>query len=343
MDTVTLRGNDALAGQGLTFEGRSVRADFRFADFPVPLVFASPSTFVWTIGTRSVLTAVSTIADEDGVGRLGYQWRADGQAIAGATGATLTLGQAEAGRTIAVVASYVDGFGQAESLASDADPNAVHVNTFGIARLSGTLGAGQTLHVDVVDQDHAGKIYYQWQVADGSGAYRDAEGAWSSDFTLGASVPAAVRVLMTHADRYGVVEALANSVGTDGVDRMTASAEHETLMAQGGDDIIGHLGRGHRIDIGTSLLDIAEAFVASGEFRQLYGETPTHAEIVTKFYQNVLGRAPDPQSRFWVDLLDSGRATVAEVLVGFSESAENVAALVGVRDSGIDFTPYGGS
>jgi hypothetical protein len=34
---------------------------------------------------------------------------------------------------------------------------------------------------------------------------------------------------------------------------------------------------------------------------------------------------------------------VAEVLVGFSESAENVAALVGVAERGIEFTTYTGA
>ena len=97
------------------------------------------------------------------------------------------------------------------------------------------------------------------------------------------------------------------------------------------------------VSIGVSLLDIARDFVASDEFRTLYGAHPSNAEIVAKFYPNVLNRAPDPQSQFWIDVLDSKRATVAEVLVGFSESAENVAALVGVANTGIDFTPYQGS
>jgi hypothetical protein len=33
-------------------------------------------------------------------------------------------------------------------------------------------------------------------------------------------------------------------------------------------------------------------------------------------------------------------ATVADVLIGFSESAENVAALVGVQKTGISYLPY---
>lgn len=509
MYSLTFRGNDAIMGQGLSFEGQAITAYFEFAGTPLPAIFNGYPVFTWTIGERtvldprsgplfygaygsytttqadvgqaiaasmrlpfreewyeagsigpltvvnvndlpqgsiriegdtrsagSVLSAVSTITDEDGMGALSYQWRADGQPIAGATGATLTLGQSEAGKTITVVASYVDGFGQAESVASDADPNAVHVNTLGSMRVSGTLGAGQTLHAEIVDPDHAGKVYYQWQVADGKGGFRNVEGAWGSDFTPGVDLPGAMRVMATYADRYGNVEFRQTQIGTEGADRINESGPDLSILARGGDDVIehranlhridggegldtfitaysstlfrqtrdvpgqwevadmvysygapiyltnverihfsagadgialdydGHAGQAYRLyqaafdrtpdkvgqgfwmnrlDIGVSLRDIADAFVASNEFKALYGADPSNAGIVAKFYQNVLHRAPDAHSQFWVDVLDSKRATVAEVLVGFSESAENVAALVGVADRGIDFTPYTGA
>jgi hypothetical protein len=95
-----------------------------------------------------------------------------------------------------------------------------------------------------------------------------------------------------------------------------------------------------RLDKGVSLTDVANAFVASSEFKTLYGTNPTNAAIVDQFYHNVLHRDPDPQSTFWVDVLDRKAATVAEVLIGFSESAENVAALVGVQKTGISYLPY---
>jgi hypothetical protein len=44
---------------------------------------------------------------------------------------------------------------------------------------------------------------------------------------------------------------------------------------------------------------------------------------------------------FWAAALDSKAATVAEVLVGFSESPENQAALVGVTANGIAYSPFG--
>ena len=64
------------------------------------------------------LTATNSLADVDGLGAVSYQWKAGGTAIAGATNSTLSLGQAEVGKAIAVVASYTDGFGQVESVIS---------------------------------------------------------------------------------------------------------------------------------------------------------------------------------------------------------------------------------
>jgi Ca2+-binding RTX toxin-like protein len=58
---------------------------------------------------------------------------ADGSAISGATNSTLTLTQAQVGKTISVAASYTDGFGTAEHLSS---PSSSVV----LGDLSGTTG-----------------------------------------------------------------------------------------------------------------------------------------------------------------------------------------------------------
>lgn len=68
---------------------------------------------------NEVLTAnVSTLADADGLGTIHFQWQRDGVNINGANGATYTLGNADVGHTVDVVASYTDGHGTAESLTS---------------------------------------------------------------------------------------------------------------------------------------------------------------------------------------------------------------------------------
>ena len=70
--------------------------------------------------------------------------------------------------------------------------------------------------------------------------------------------------------------------------------------------------------------------------------SPTNAEIVTRFYDNVLGRAADTGGyNYWLGILDSGQASVAGVLASFSESPENQAAVIGVIGNGILYTPYG--
>jgi hypothetical protein len=96
------------------------------------------------------------------------------------------------------------------------------------------------------------------------------------------------------------------------------------------------------MDQGVSLHDVAGGFVASNEFKTLYGFAPTSHEIVSKFYENVLYRPGEAAGiAFWTNVLDTKAATVTEVLMGFSESAENQAALVGVMSNGMAYTPYG--
>lgn len=96
------------------------------------------------------------------------------------------------------------------------------------------------------------------------------------------------------------------------------------------------------MDHGTTLAQVAQSFVASTEFQALYGAQPSNAEILTRYYQNVLHRAPDQGGYdFWLDVMEHKGGTAAAVLADFSQSAENVAALVGVMQDGVAYTPYG--
>ena len=72
-------------------------------------------TISGTAQENQVLTASNTLADADGLGTISYQWQRDGVNVAGATGTTYTLGNADVGHTIDVVASYTDGHGTAEA------------------------------------------------------------------------------------------------------------------------------------------------------------------------------------------------------------------------------------
>jgi hypothetical protein len=96
------------------------------------------------------------------------------------------------------------------------------------------------------------------------------------------------------------------------------------------------------MDKGATLQAVADAFVNSNEFHALYGEHLGNRTIVEKFYENVLHRAGEEGGiAWWTDTLDRHANTLADVLAGFSEGAENQAALVGVMANGVVFTPHG--
>ncbi len=76
---------------------------------------------------------------------------------------------------------------------------------------------------------------------------------------------------------------------------------------------------------GTSLVSIAAGFIGSPEFRSRFPAAGTdNTAFVTQLYQNVLHRAPDPTGLSnWTAALNSGSQSQAQVVLGFSESAEN--------------------
>jgi|GEM_PF-514677 len=90
------------------------------------------------------------------------------------------------------------------------------------------------------------------------------------------------------------------------------------------------------MDAGATAKQVANGFIASPEFSSLYGTTPSHAVLVTKFYQNVLGRQPEADGyNYWLGLLDAGLALPNDVLAAFSESTENQVKVVGLIQDGI--------
>ncbi|MDP3671019.1 MAG: Ig-like domain-containing protein [Telluria sp.] len=95
------------------------------------------------------------------------------------------------------------------------------------------------------------------------------------------------------------------------------------------------------LDSGLTLADVAASFVSSAEFKGIYGSDPSNADLLTRFYQNVLHRPPEPAGfNFWLGVLDSKAVTPAQVLTEFSESGENQAALIGVIGNGFGYTPF---
>jgi hypothetical protein len=89
----------------------------------------------------------------------------------------------------------------------------------------------------------------------------------------------------------------------------------------------------HALDAGASLSQVAANFVASPEFAAKYGSLDD-AQFVTLLYENALHREPDVAGlAFHVANLEGGMSR-ADVLVAFSESPENQAALIGAMIMG---------
>jgi serralysin len=102
-------------------------------------------------------------------------------------------------------------------------------------------------------------------------------------------------------------------------------------------DPIGRAGWVAAMKGGGSLNQVAAFFIGSAEFQTRFpGASQNATAFVTQLYSNVLHRAPDsPGLSAWVGVLQSGVETQAQVLMGFSESAENQGNTAGAVTKGI--------
>ena len=89
------------------------------------------------------------------------------------------------------------------------------------------------------------------------------------------------------------------------------------------------------VQAGQPLANLAGAFIGSDEFRTRFGDAADNGAFVDRLYQNVLGRAGEAEGRqFWVASLNNGTSR-ADVLVAFSEGAENKAGTAALVQNGI--------
>lgn len=93
------------------------------------------------------------------------------------------------------------------------------------------------------------------------------------------------------------------------------------------------------LDAGWSIVSVAQNFIDSPEFAHTYGHL-NDSQFVTQLYANVLHRAPDSGGlAFHTQNLTAGMSR-AQTLVGFSESPENQAAVIGVIQNGMEYQPF---
>lgn len=90
------------------------------------------------------------------------------------------------------------------------------------------------------------------------------------------------------------------------------------------------------LDAGNGLQYVADRFIDSREFALLYGKDVSNAGFVDSLYRNILGRDGDTGGiAFWNEQLDSGQRSRTDVLIGFSESDENVVGVAPAVEHGI--------
>lgn len=95
------------------------------------------------------------------------------------------------------------------------------------------------------------------------------------------------------------------------------------------------------LDAGSTLDQIAEAFINSKEFRDLYATSTTNQQFLTALYNNVLHRTPDTAGlEYWLAVFQRG-ATKTSVLVEFSESQENKASTAAAVQDGVAYAQMG--
>ncbi|WP_237440514.1 cadherin-like domain-containing protein [Alcanivorax sp. DP30] len=115
------------------------------------------------------LTATNDLSDPDGeIVIVGYQWKASGADIAGATTDSLVLTQAEVGQNITVEVTFNDGvFGNQVALSSATTPvNNVNDLPEGEVTISGEPAPGNVLSASntLSDEDGMGPVTYEWFV-----------------------------------------------------------------------------------------------------------------------------------------------------------------------------------
>jgi serralysin len=90
------------------------------------------------------------------------------------------------------------------------------------------------------------------------------------------------------------------------------------------------------VDNGLTLQQMSSAFIVSNEFQQKYGTNVSNTTYINALYQNVLGRGPDTVGfDGWQARLNDGSWTRSTMLIGFSESPENIAKVAAAIANGI--------
>jgi Ca2+-binding RTX toxin-like protein len=204
------------------------------------------------------LTAILDFSDPNGLttATFAYQWQVDDGTgefvdIEGATGASFAPGDAEVGRAVQVVVSYVDDQGFAGELTSAPTAAVANINDAPlgaptISDLTPTLG--QLLTVDLTSFTDADGIdpatlSSTWQAQTAPGVWTDL--ATGDSFTPGAAqVGLSLRVVTTYTDLFGQAESVTSGTTAVVGNVLAGGAGRDTLNGTAGDDVLA--GGGNR-------------------------------------------------------------------------------------------------
>ncbi len=238
-------------------EGDEIEPCSEDADTPDNSPATGAPTITGTVQVGETLTAdTSGIADSDGLSnvRYEYQWLADDAEIAGATGSTYTLADADEGKALKVEVTFTDDAGNDETLtspATDAVAAAPAANSpaTGVPTISGTAQVGETLTANtsgVADEDGLDEVSftYQW-LADDS----DISGATNATYTLvDADEGKAIKVEVTFTDDAGYDESLTS----EATEAVAATPTPGNTPATGAPTISGTAQVGEVLEVDTS-------------------------------------------------------------------------------------------
>lgn len=211
----------------------------------------------------ATLTALDAIEDPDGLGAMSYQWQRDGVNIGGASSNTYVLAQADVGTQVSFIASYTDGGGFSEMVASAATAT---VGTTASPENAVSVFAGDYFTGRAIDLSRAGggeDFLVGGPASQGSNQgnqfHFTPEGGGRANFQgTGFNNPAtgvADRVIVDpdggNTSRFGI-ESFSQTLETmqaanwnfyqnnifNGDDTMTGSYESDNLVGYAGDDIL---------------------------------------------------------------------------------------------------------
>ena len=140
-------------------------------------------------------------------------------------------------------------------------------------------------------------------------------------------------------DQLSAIERIEFTDGTVALDTAGTAGQTYRLYQAAFDRTPDTPGLAHNLNLldgNLTLHDLSNGFIASAEFVALYGENSSNTTFLTALYANVLNRAPDPAGfDSWNNPLTSGEYDRADVLIGFSESTENIALVGSAIENGI--------